>query len=443
VGHIRTIDENLALAYYDRLTGLPNRLLFRERLEQALARARRLGHRVALLILDLDAFKRVNDTFGHDQGDRLLARVGERFASGLRSGSVARLGGDEFAVVLPDLRSFEQAAHAARSCLEKLAEPFELSQQEIFVRASVGIAVFPDDASEADGLVRNADVAMYHAKERGRNGFRFYAASMNEAAMGRLALESDLRHAIERDELRLCFQPIVDIARMEIISLEALLRWQHPELGLIGPDVFVPIAEETGLIVSVGEWALRQACLCNRAWREAGLTSLRVAVNISSRQLADENLLATLQRILAESGMPPQNLGLELTESMMMNADEVTLRALHGFRSLGARLSIDDFGTGYSSLSYLKNFPVDSLKIDRSFVRDVTRNPDDAAIAKAIIAMAHGLKLFAVAEGVERREQLEFLAAHGCDAAQGTFFSEPVPADGVLKLLREWEREER
>jgi diguanylate cyclase (GGDEF)-like protein len=432
-----TLEENRVLAYYDSLTELPNRLLFKERVGQALVDARRHRRNFAVGLLDLDGFKHINDTLGHDAGDRLLKQVAERISKTLRSGSLARLGGDEFTILIRDLTSVEDPARVAQHALETFRKPFRLGDQEVFIKASIGIAAFPVDGTDLETLLRNADAAMYHAKDAGGNGYQFYTSSMHTSALARLTLENDLRRALEREEFRLSYQSVVDIETLEIIGTEALLRWQHPDRGLTLPDEFMPLAEETGLIVPIGEWVLRSACEQNRAWQQAGLPALRVAVNLSSQQFRSKTLLRRVRRVLAKTGLYPRHLALELTETSLMNADEETQELLRSLRSFGVRLSIDDFGTGYSSLSYLKHFPLDDLKIDRSFISEVATNPDDAAIVRAVVAMAHSLKLQVVAEGVETEAQLSFLREHGCDSAQGFLFSEPLPPDAFEKLLRE------
>jgi diguanylate cyclase (GGDEF)-like protein len=432
-----TIAENQALSYYDRLTGLPNRLLFRERLEQAVERASRQREALAVCLFGLDSFKRINDTLGHDVGDTLLRQVAERALRIIPASSLARIGGDEFAVLLTNPDRIDDPARIARRILDAIETPFGLPQQEAFLTASIGIAVYPEDGSDSDVLLRNADVAMYHAKERSGNSFRFYAPAMNATAARNLELENDLRRASASGEMRLYYQPIVDIDSLQPVSAEALMRWQHPRLGLILPSEFIPLAERTGLIVELGKWALMTACHQNTAWQDAGLSPISISVNLSSRQLIGEGLLRTVGEALQSTGMNPAHLVLELTESMLMAGDETTLSTLRGLKALGIKLSIDDFGTGYSSLSYLKNFPLDHLKVDRSFLRDVTRSDNDAAITRAIVAMAHSLELRVVGEGVETEEQLAFLRELRCETIQGYLISEPLAADGFTKFLGE------
>jgi len=441
LANARVIEENRALAYYDSLTGLPNRLLFKERLEQALLEARRRGGAVAACLLDLDGFKRINDTFGHESGDELLRQVAGRLTEAIGEGRVARLGGDEFTIVLTGIERPERAARAAEKALEVLSRPFALSGREVFVTASLGIASFPTDGSDLETLVKNADAAMYHAKERGRNHFQFYTRSMNEAAMRRMELEGDLRRALAEEELRVHFQPVVEVATRRTVGAEALVRWQHPERGLVPPSEFIPLAEEIGLVKSIGEWVLRQACEQSGHWQRMGLPAVRVAVNLASVQLAAGDLVAVVQRALRDARIGAGCLGLELTESMIAEPDDRTLGTVQRLRTMGVELSIDDFGTGYSSLSYLKDFPMHNLKIDRSFIENLGRSPAEEAITRTIVAMARSLGLRSVAEGVETETQLAFLREAACDAAQGFLFAKPMPAGEFAKHLREEARE--
>ncbi len=435
-------DERLAyLAHYDAVTSLPNRALFRDRLTRALARADRNERSVALMFLDLDRFKAINDTLGHDAGDVLLKSVAERLVSGLRRvDTVARLGGDEFAVILEGIRRPEEAATVAQKLLTAMARPFTLDGQEVFVGLSVGIAMYREGGEDAKTLIRNADAAMYRAKEQGRNNFQFYKPEFNIQVLERLALESSLRRALEREAFLLYYQPQVDLASGRIIGMEALLRWQHPERGLMSPAEFIPVAEETGLIVPIGEWVLRQACTQNRAWQAAGLPPVRVAVNLSARQFRQRALAGTIARILNETGLDPQYLELELTESLLMENTQASSSILAELKAMGLQIAIDDFGTGYSSLSYLKRFPIDTLKIDQSFVAEITTDPDNAAIVIAIIALAHSLRLKVIAEGVETEDQLAFLRAQRCHMSQGYLFCRPLPAEALTPWLREWRR---
>ncbi len=448
LSNARMIEQVRALAYYDSLTGLLNRPSYKDRLAHALADAKRERGRVAAFFLDLDNFGRINDTLGHELGDQLLRQVAERLRSCCAQAAaerdagpsapapeVARLGGDEFTVLLPMLRDVEEAAGLARRILSAFAPAIQLGTHEVFVTTSIGIALYPVDGEDVEMLLAHADTAMYEAKKQGGNGYQVFARTMNASALQRLTLEGDLRRALEREELVLHYQPIVHAATGSIVGAEALVRWEHPTLGLLLPLEFVPIAEENGLIVPLGEWVLRTACAQNRAWQEAGLPSVRVAVNLSSRQIRQGTLTTTVRDALAAAGLEPRWLGLELTESVLMERQHEAVTALHRLRAMGVQLSIDDFGTGYSSLSYLKHFPVDTLKIDRAFVRDLMTVPDDAAITAAIIAMAHALELKVVAEGVETHEHLAFLRGQGCDEIQGHLVGRAVPAERFAEWL--------
>jgi diguanylate cyclase (GGDEF)-like protein len=437
LANVRAIEENRVLAYYDSLTGLPNRLLFKERLEQALSAARRRREQVAICVFDVDGFKRINDSFGHDVGDLLIKQVAERASQFIPAASLARLGGDQFGVLLTDLDSVDYPARVGKRILDAVAEPFPLPEQRAFLTASIGIAMYPEDGLDVDNLLRNADAAMYNAKDHGGNNFKFYARAMNATAFRRLELENDLRRALEQEEFRVYYQPIIDVETRQIAGAEALVRWQHPRMGLTPPSEFISLAEQTGLIVELGKWVLERACAQNREWQEDGFPPLTMAVNLSSRQLVGDTLVHTVRRALNFTGMRAQYLILELTESMLMEGDEETLRTLQGLKDAGVQLSIDDFGTGYSSLIYLKNFPLDHLKVDRTFLKDATRSESDAALTKAIIAMAHSLDLRVVAEGVELEAQMAFLQQNRCDMAQGYLISDPVPADAFAKLLKQ------
>lgn len=424
------------LAHHDDLTGLPNRVMFKQRLEQAIAEARRYNHKVAVLLLDMDRFKTINDTLGHDVGDGLIKAVAVRLKGCVREiDTVSRLAGDEFAFILPGLAAGEDARCVAQKIQDEFAQPFWVSGYQLFISASIGIALYPADGQCVDTLLKNVDVAMYHAKEQGRSVYQFYAAEMNARAFERLALEHALRHALERGELVLHYQPQIALDSGKIVAMEALLRWRHPELGLIAPMQFIPIAEETGMIVQIGEWVLLEACAQNKVWQEAGLAPVRMAVNLSVRQLRQPNLGQMIERVLRESGLEPRYLELELTESMLMQDAEVAIPALKALGAMGIEISIDDFGTGYSSLSYLKRLPIHALKIDRSFVCDIPADHDDAAIAMAIIAMAHNLGIRVIAEGVETAAQQGFLVDHYCDAMQGFHLSTPLPAAEAVRLL--------
>jgi len=386
-------EERLSyLAYYDTLTGLPNRALLHESLRQSMIEADRRKRLVAVLMLDLDRFKIINDTLGHPVGDGLLKAVGQRLAAVVRPGdTVARLGGDEFALVLANVASTDDIAHVVQKILLRFAEPVQVAGHELHVTPSIGITLYPLDGGNIDDLVRNADAAMYKAKERGRNNFQFFTSELNQRTERRLALENALHHALARAEFFLEYQPQVDLASRRITGCEALLRWRHPELGRIPPLEFIPIAEDTGLILPIGEWVLREACRELADWRAAGHRAIRMAVNVSARQLHLQDFQEVVQRILTETGVPATALDLEITEGMLLHDVEETLDQLSALAKLGVRLSIDDFGTGYSSLAYLKRFPLDTLKVDYSFVRGIATDPDDAAIVRAIIAMAHSL----------------------------------------------------
>ncbi|MCL4499161.1 MAG: EAL domain-containing protein [Chloroflexi bacterium] len=424
------------MAYYDPLTGLPNRALFIDRLKVALAHAKRNRERLAIMFLDLDDFKSINDTLGHVLGDELMREVAERLRSLMReSDTVARLGGDEFTLLLSPVNHEDDAETVAERILDALAPSFKLHDHEFHVTASVGIALFPGDGRTVESLLKNADSAMYRAKEQGRNNYQVYTPAMNAGAKTRLALETSLRHALERDEFVLHYQPQVNIETGRVVGIEALIRWNHPERGLIQPLDFIPLAEETGLIVPIGVWVLRTTCEQNKAWQTAGLQPVRVSVNLSARQFQQQNLVETVTRILDETGLDPGYLELEITESIAMRNAKRTIKTLASLKEKGVLIAIDDFGTGYSSLSYLKRFPIHTLKIAEAFVHDVGGNPDSAAIASTIIALAKNLKLNTVAEGVETEEQLAFLRERRCHEMQGFLFSHPVPGKDIPMLL--------
>jgi diguanylate cyclase (GGDEF)-like protein/PAS domain S-box-containing protein len=423
-------------AYHDSLTLLPNRLLFRDRIGVALAHARRNTRSSAVMFLDLDQFKLVNDTLGHTVGDRLLQVIGSRLVTCVRAeDTVARMGGDEFTVLLSDLHDRRGAAAVAQKILEAVRHPVIVDEHELYVTTSVGIAIFPDDGQDAEALLKNADRAMYRAKELGRDNYQYATAAKFEIAEGRLAMERRLRHALERDEFVLHYQPMVEIATGRLVGAEALVRWNHPESGLIQPEDFIPIAEETQLIVPLGAWVLRTACMQMKAWHDAGHPGLRVAVNLSPRQFQDRELVAMVERVLAETHFPAPLLDLEITESTAMQNAELSLSILNRLKEMGIRISIDDFGTGYSSLSYLKRFPIDTVKIDQDFVRDLTS--DDAAIISAVISMARALNLRVIAEGVETEEQLAFLRREQCAEMQGFLYSQPLSVVEFEKALRD------
>ncbi|MDO8682181.1 MAG: EAL domain-containing protein [Armatimonadota bacterium] len=424
------------LAHHDHLTGLPNRLLFADRLTQSLAQAKRQNSLLAVMFLDLDRFKNINDTLGHSVGDLLLKAVAERLEKCVRDvDALARMGGDEFTITLANILTAQDAAIIAKRALKALSDPFVLGGREMFITASIGISLYPSDGSDVKTLVKNADTAMYRAKDEGRNNCQFYTDALNAQAFERMEMENDLRKAVEMDELRVYYQPRVDVRTGEILGVEALVRWQHPKLGLVPPMQFIPLAEETGLITPISEWVLRTSCRQNKVWQDAAFPMMTVAVNISARLLHQEDLIGTVERVLSETGLDAKYLELELTESTLMQNPALATTILGVLRSKGVRISIDDFGTGYSSLSYLKRFPTDAVKIDQSFIREIATNSDDAAIAKAIVAMAHSLKLKVVAEGVETLEQLQFLRSLKCDEIQGYFISRPEPADSIERLL--------
>jgi diguanylate cyclase (GGDEF)-like protein len=431
-------------AYHDPLTGLPNRTRFGESLGEALRRAKRSQSQLALLFVDLDHFKRVNDSLGHDAGDRLLNVIAERIRGAIREVDLLfRMGGDEFTVLLEDARGPEEAAHVAQRMLAAIGEPLQLQHHELSVSASIGIALYPRDELAGEQLLKSADTAMYRAKELGRNRHAFFAPEMNQRMEQQMLMEAALRRALKNDEFRLYYQPRVSASTGRAVGAEALLRWQHPEWGLMEPASFVPLLEESGLIVPVGDWVLAQACKQARAWQDAG-TPLRVSVNLSSRQFRSETLIDSVSGALQASGLAPQLLELELTESLLIENVEHAMRIMARLKELGTAISIDDFGTGYSSLGYLKRFPIDCLKIDRSFVRDLASSAKDAAIVDAISALAGSLGLGLVAEGVEEASQVEFLRSRQCTELQGFLFSRPLPADAVAEaLLRQYQPAQR
>jgi len=427
-----------SMAYYDSLTGLSNRILFNDRLGLALAQARRTKEMLAVLYIDLDNFKAINDTLGHAVGDRLLQLVGRRLKDCLRDGdTIARLGGDEFVVLLPQIRCAEDATVVATKLLESFGLPFDLDNNELFITTSIGISLYPYDGDDTETMLKNADTALYRAKEHGKNNYQLYTSAMNAKAFERLALENSMRRALDREEFVVYYQPQVNLTTGQIVGMEALLRWQHPDLGLVYPSEFIGLAEETGLIISIGDFALRTACKQNKAWQDAGHPPIRMAVNLSAKQFYQQNLDDTIAQALDDTNLHPKFLELEITESVVMKDTTSVSASLYKLKDMGIQVTIDDFGTGYSSLSYLKRFPIDGLKIDRVFIRNLTTDPNDAAIAKAIIAMAKSLNLRVVAEGVETTDQLEFLRSLKCDEIQGYLISRPVPADEATALLVE------
>jgi diguanylate cyclase (GGDEF)-like protein/PAS domain S-box-containing protein len=425
------------LAYYDALTGLPNRTLLRDRLAKALATARRQKHKVALLFLDLDRFKTINDSLGHAVGDLLLQEVAERLKSVAREqDTVARLGGDEFLIVLTNIKDIPGAAVAAERFMDAMIAGFVIQGHSFSIGCSLGISIFPEHGADDEILIKNADAAMYSAKDGGRNNFRFFTADMNAQAVRRLTLETGLRLALAQQELFLVYQPQMDVVTGKITGLEALLRWQHPELGVVPPDQFIGIAENSGLIVPIGEWVLRTACSQARKWKEEGLPAVSIAINVSAVQFSQQGFCELIRRVIRDTGLAPHCLELEMTESLLLANVDITLAVLQELKAMGLTLAIDDFGTGYSSFSYLKRYPISKLKIDGSFVRDVAVNPDDAAITTAIISMAKSLNLKVIAEGVEDEAQMSFLRAHHCDEIQGYYFSKPLTVDEIANKLR-------
>ncbi|MDN3519415.1 EAL domain-containing protein [Aquisalimonas lutea] len=442
--HARVTEERIAharrveyLAYHDNLTDLPNRAFFSRLLTEKMQHARRYRKNLALLFLDLDRFKTINDSLGHDAGDELLQEMARRLRNAVRdSDTVARLGGDEFVILLPEVTSPAQVPPVAEKILAAVGKPFTLVGQEFRVTVSIGVTLYPDDGEDEQTLMKNADVAMYHAKEQGKNNFQFYSEELNADSLERLALESSLRNALERWEFRLFYQAKQSSSDGRITGMEALLRWEHPELGLIPPLQFIPLAEETGLIVPIGRWVVRSACRQNVAWQNEGFPPLSMAINLSARQFLDENLLDDIRSALRETGMDPRLLELEITESMIMRDMQQTIHILNDLKAMGVRVAIDDFGTGYSSLSTLKEFPLDTIKIDRSFTHDIVRSAEDKGLTDAVIAVGKSLSLTVVAEGVETAEQAEYLRSRSCDEFQGFYINEPLPPAEFAQLVR-------
>ena len=425
-------------ANYDALTGLPNRFLFLDRLGQALANAHRTGTILGLLFINLDRFKLVNDTLGHAFGDLLLKEASARLDACARaSDTVARLGGDEFTIIMPNLKDARHTSRLAQRALDSLARPFDLDGHEAYVSASIGITVYPDDATDAGDLLKNADTAMDRAKNEGRANYQSFTSALNEEFQQRLVIRNGLSKALERGEFTLHYQPKVEILSGRITGVEALMRWDSPDIGRVPPTQFIPVLEETGQVVEVGEWAIRTACLQHKAWYEAGLPPLCVAVNLSARQLRESSFVSVVGKVLRETGVDAAGLELEITESMLISDSAESVRALGALHDMGIRLAMDDFGTGYSSLSYLKRFPIDTIKIDRSFVADLATDPDDVEIIKAIITIGHSLNRKVIAEGVETAEQLAILRQYRCDEMQGYLFSRPLPAEEMTEFLKE------
>ena len=431
----------LKLAYYgqhDSLTDLPNRILLNDRLAQAISTAKRHQATLAVLYLDLDRFKHINDSLGHQVGDRLLQSVALRLSKCVRaSDTVSRLGGDEFVVLLAETSQAQDAAACADKLLQVVRMPYVLDAHELYVTVSIGIGIYPSDGTDAESLLQNSDSAMYEAKDRGRNNYQFYRTDLNSSVNERQSIENGLRHAIERRELKLHFQPIVNVASGVIVGVEALIRWQHPTYGLVLPARFISIAEDSGLIVPIGQWVLREACRHASTWRKLGTPELRLAVNISTVELRSKNFVSGVAAILAETGSDPKHLELEITETFLMQDSKATAVVLGALKEVGVQIALDDFGTGYSSLSYMRKFPIDTLKVDRSFVGDIATDEDDACVVRAIINMGRSLHKRVVAEGVESRAQLLFLKEHSCPEAQGHHFSRPLPADSFAELLRQ------
>jgi diguanylate cyclase (GGDEF)-like protein len=439
----RAEDNFKHLATHDPLTGLPNRLLFGERVSEAIARSERSQRGLAVLFVDLDRFKNVNDTLGHGAGDAVLKACAERLARSLRDTDlIARISGDEFAVLVEPCAQPAAAIAVARKILNAIERPLIVQGQEIVLTGSIGISIYHEDGRDAETLLKHSDIAMFKAKENGRNNYQFYSAQMNPHSLQRLGLEAALRRALDRDEFTLHYQPKFDLRSGDITGVEALLRWRHAELGMVSPAQFIPIAEETGLIEPIGAWVLKEACTQGRRWFDDGLQNVRIAVNLSARQFRNQRLCRDIRKCLSETNLDPRLLELELTESMVMQDPEMAATMLKELKWMGLGLSIDDFGTGYSSLAYLKRFPIDSVKVDRSFVKDIPGNAEDAAIVEAVIALAHSLRLRVVAEGVETAEQKEYLKTLGCDEMQGYFASKPLPVEDATRFLEAHFRKE-
>ncbi len=442
----RTEEQIRRLAYCDSLTGIPNRQAFLETLERELHHSKIGNKKFAVLFMDLDAFKRINDTLGHNVGDHLLKIVSERLRETIRpsdlvsradqSHNLARLGGDEFTILIPDLERVENALNVAHRVKEAMRRPFLIEGHEIFVTASIGISLFPEDGDDCDSLLKYADTAMYHAKNCGKNNAKLYSSSLTMQIMSHVKLEVGLRKALKNEELYLLYQPQIDVRSSEIVGVEALVRWRHPERGIISPTEFIPLAEETGLIVPIGEWVLRTACNQARMWQRLTQRQVRMAVNLSAKQFKDENLTQIVISALHDTGLEPKLLELELTEGTLMDDAMATMATLEQLRGIGVYLSIDDFGTGYSSMNYLKRFDVRALKIDKSFISGLPQDSENAAITRAIIAMAHGLKMVVVAEGVETDEQLVLLEQYGCDMVQGYYLGHPSPHESITLMLQ-------
>lgn len=447
-GRRRAEKQVSRIAFYDELTMLPNRVLFQDRLTQVIARAGRYHEKLGLLLLDVDNFKRINDSFEHRIGDTLLREIAARLRSclrktdsvaraseGLDTNTIARLGGDEFAVLLSAIKNFGDASLVARRIIDELSLPFSINNREMFITVSIGIGIYPQDGRDFDTLLKNTDTAMYYAKEQGRNQYQYYEREMNASALEKITMESDLRKATEREELLLYYQPQVNAISGKIAGMEALIRWRHNERGMIAPMDFIPLAEQTGLINPITTWVIETACQQHVAWQRSGVPTVPVSVNLTSHQFIQDDFIETIVRIMSVTGIKPQNLMLEITESTLMEDTELAISNLHTLTEMGLRLIVDDFGTGYSSLSYLKRFPIYAIKIDRSFIKDIVTNTNDAAIANAIISVANTLGMKVIAEGVETRQQYEYLREHGCDKMQGYLFSRPLPAEEASDIL--------
>jgi diguanylate cyclase (GGDEF)-like protein len=443
-------EEQIAqMAYFDVLTNLPNRYLFKDRLNQAILYAEKYKKLLAIIYLDLDEFKRVNDTFGHNFGDKILQAVSDRLEKSIRKidtlsriegdgleTTVARLGGDEFTILLRELKENKDASRVAQRIVDLFSQPFHIENRLIFITTSIGMALYPNDGQDVDTLLKNADTAMYHAKEKGRNHFQFFSEHMNIEVLERFSMENSLRNAADKKDFQLYYQPQFDSSTGRIIGVEALIRWMHPEKGMLLPDTFIPISEDSGLIMPIGSWVLRTACEQNKAWQIEGFPPIYVTVNISGIQFRQKNFLESVAQTLLDTGLEPQYLELELTESILMEPTETTFNTLNELKATGVRIAIDDFGKGYSSLGYLKRLPIDTLKIDRSFVHDIISNPDDRAIVRAIISLARSLNLKVIAEGVETHEQLSYLQEQGTDGIQGFLLSEPITPNSFTQLLK-------
>jgi diguanylate cyclase (GGDEF)-like protein len=433
----QTMTQQMAhLAEHDALTGLPNRLLLNDRVDRAVASAQRHENLVAVISLDLDGFKHINDSLGHPIGDKLLQSVARRLMDCVRAtDTVSRQGGDEFVVLLSETKQPEDAATLSGRLLKAVAEPYSIEQHDLHITASIGVSIYPDDGPDAETLIKNADTAMYQAKENGRQGYQFFRPAMNILAVERQSIEEHLRRALERQEFALHYQPIISLRTGAIVGVEALIRWTHPTRGSVPPAQFIPVAEDCGLILPIGAWVLREACMQARAWTDAGLPKMTMAVNVSAMQFGQESFLDDLFTVLGETGLDPRYLELELTERALMKRADLAASILSTLRGKGVQVAVDDFGTGYSSLSYLRKFPLDALKIDQSFVRQITTIPNETVIITAIISMGRSLNLRVIAEGVETQDQLDFLKAHQCEEAQGYYFSRPVPPQELVKLL--------